>query len=120
MMQNPMIGQLRHRIWIGERVADPLNDGGVYESIAQPRRFSAAIEPVGTMVFQNGAQTGEAITHRIKIRWTDFPQMHWVAWRETLRPDGSTRREIFKIKRVSEINGEKRFLLLEAELEIQR
>jgi len=57
------------------------------------------------------------ITHRIVIRWLDWIDTTHVILRNTTRPNGSVRSEIFRIRRMKEIDGRQRFLELECEQE---
>lgn len=78
----------------------------------------ADIQPIAPMTFVAGQQTDRPITHRIIIRWLDWLDQTWVIIRRTTRPDDQTKRqEVYRVRRVAEIEGRKRFLELLVELE---
>ena len=77
----------------------------------------ADIQPIGAQTFYLGMQTDRPITHRIRIRWRDnIDQVHAVI-RWTQRTDSTTRMEVFRVRRVAELLGRKRFLSLECQQE---
>ncbi|MCO6414811.1 head-tail adaptor protein [Siccirubricoccus sp. KC 17139] len=81
---------------------------------------NASIKPVGTMAYIQGQQIDvNSITHRIIVRWRDGLDQFYVIRRDIPLPDGSTRQELYRIHRVSEMDGRRRFLTIDAELEKQ-
>lgn len=93
--------------------------------VAEPRsRLMAPVDvwadiaPVGTQSWLAGQQTeASAVTHRITIRWRPFADRYHVVLRTINLPDGSARRETYRIHRSGERQGRHRFLILDAELE---
>ena len=77
----------------------------------------ADVQAVGGLTFWGAEQTDTPITHRIFMRWHDYLDQTKVVVRDTLRPDSTTRREIFRVRRMKELGGRKRFVMIEAELE---
>ncbi|HSS23995.1 MAG TPA: hypothetical protein VLL82_06245, partial [Mycobacterium sp.] len=54
----------------------------------------------------------------IRTRWLDYIENTFVIMRSTMRPtDGTLRTELFRVRRVKEIAGRKRFCEFEVELE---
>ena len=91
--------------------------GGIQENLQHVMRVNASIKPVGPMTFYGAAQVDTPVTHKIAMRWLDWIDTRHVIIRETLRLDGTTRREIFRIRRVMESDGRKRFIEMECEQE---
>lgn len=77
----------------------------------------ADVQAVGGLTFYGAEQTDTPITHRIFMRWHDYLSQANAVLRDTLRPDGTHRREVFRVRRVKELGGRKRFVMIEAELE---
>ena len=58
------------------------------------------------------------VTHLIRLRWADYVETTNVIMRTTTRPtDGTLRTELYRVRRVKELAGRKRFIELECELE---
>jgi head-tail adaptor len=111
------IGSLRWPVTIAQRNQSPSPLGGITETLVNIMSVRAAVEPVGALTFYSGVQVDTPITHRITIRWLDWLTTTHVILRNTNRPDGSVRAEVFRVHRVLEIDGRKRFCLLECEAE---
>lgn len=135
------IGRLRWRVTLAERVQTPqiapgpttatLIGTGITETLAGSDDLEAVgvpentvgitvhadVQAVGGLTFWGAEQTDTPITHRIFMRWHDYLGQTKVVVRDTLRPDGTTRREIFRVRRIKELGGRKRFVMIEAELE---
>lgn len=111
------IGSLRWPVTIGLRTQVPAATGGMTESLDEIIKVRADVQPVGPMTFYGSAQVDTPVTHKVTIRWLDWVSALHVIIRDSLRQDGSTRREVFRIRRMMEIDGRKRFLLLEVEEE---
>lgn len=69
------------------------------------------------MTFLTGQQTDRPITHRVMIRWLDWLDERYVIIRRSLRPDQSARDEVFRIRKIGEVEGRKRFMELLVEQE---
>lgn len=117
MAMEPSIGSLRWPVVIAARRNEPLDAGGLNDEFVDVLKVQADIRPLGPMTFRLGVQTDTPATHRIWIRWLDWVDTNHVIIRRTKRPDGTTRSELFRIRRYSEYEGRKRFLEIEAEQE---
>lgn len=111
------IGSLRWPVTIALRTQVPATTGGMQETLTDIITVRADVQPVGPMTFYGSAQVDTPVTHKITIRWLDWVSTLHVIIRDSLRQDGSMRREVFRIRRMMEIDGRKRFLLLEVEEE---
>ena len=111
------VGDLRWPVTIAQRNQAPSTLGGIVETLDNIMSVRAAVEPTGALTFYSGVQVDTPVTHRITIRWLDWIGTNHVILRNTNRPDGSVRKEIFRVRRVMEIDGRKRFALLECEQE---
>ena len=87
------------------------------ETLTQIISVQADIQPVGPMTFYGAAQVDTPVTHKVRIRWLDWIDTTHVIIRDTIRPDQTTRREVFRIRRTMEVDGRQRFLEMECELE---
>lgn len=114
----PEIGRdLRWRVDVVQRSQTPDGVSGVTETNTVVATVWVGIEAVGAVTFWAGQQVDTPITHRITLRWLDYLDNTHAIVRATTTPDGSTRTEVFRVRRVREIEGRKRFALIEAELE---
>jgi head-tail adaptor len=111
------IGSLRWVVTIAKRTQSPGTTGGMIEALSDIITVRADVQPVGPMVFYGAAQTDTPITHKISIRWLDFIDTTHVLYRDVIRQDRTTRREVFRIRRMMEVDGRQRFLSLECEME---
>lgn len=100
----PDPGELDKRVWLRKRVDVPADDFGTEPEY--PVLFPAWAKVVQTSAttYQDTAQTDNVITHYITIRWrrditSDF---------EVVKGD-----EVYRVKRGRDLNGKRRFLLLE-------
>lgn len=113
------IGSLRWPVTIAQRTqaADP-NSTGIEEDFRDIKAAWADIRPMGPLTFYAGMQVDTPVTHRIVMRWLDWLDTTYVIIRRSSRPtDLSTRTEIFRIRRTLELDGRKRFISCECELE---
>lgn len=111
------IGSLRWPVTIAKREQIPATTGGMTETLTDIIKVRADIEPVGPMTFYGAAQVDTPVTHKVTIRWLDWIDTRHVIIRDTIRADRTVRREVFRIRRYMEIDGRKRFLLMECEEE---
>jgi len=122
------VTRLRWRVRIGQRIqtADPT--ASIVEQFLGAREVWADVQPVGALTFWGSVQVDTPVTHRIIIRWVGYIDNTWAVVRETkpasLAPLPQTaqgfetpRVEIFRVRRVIEIDGRKRFTGLDCELE---
>lgn len=112
------IGQLRWPVTIATRtqVPDPFGPGLKDVLDALPT-VHADIDPIGPLTFYAAAQTDRPVTHIVRMRWMDWIDTTCVIFRTTTRPDGTFRSEVFRVRRVKEDDGRKRFIDLECEQE---
>ncbi len=111
------IGRLRWPVVIARRVQSPAGAATIAEGYTDVATVMADVQPIGAMTFLQGQQTDRPITHRVVTRWLDWIDETFVLIRQTLRLDNTIRTEIFRIRRVMEMGGRKRFLAIECELE---
>ncbi|MFT9385529.1 head-tail adaptor protein [Acetobacter sp.] len=116
------LGRLRWPVQIVQRVQGPDPNGtGVLETSAPIQTVRADVQPVGALAFWGTAggseQVDTPITHRIYMRWQDSLPNAYAITRATRLADGTTRTETFRIRRIKEIDGRKRFVIVECEEE---
>ena len=112
------IGRLRWQVTFAQRLQAPVDLVNVSETISRPQVVHADIQSVSDNTYWGAAQTDTPVTHVIHMRWQDFPDNTHAIFRQTLRPDGSTRTETFRIRKASELGGRKRFVRLLCQQEI--
>lgn len=112
------IGRLRWRVTIARRRQSPAPDNTIAERYEPLARASADIQPLGGLTFWTSAQTETPVTHHIVLRWVDYLDNTHVVLRTSQRPDGELRSEVFRVRRVSDMDGRKRFTVLDVELEV--
>jgi head-tail adaptor len=113
------ISSLRWPVTIALRTQSAASTSGIQEALTEIIQVRADVQPVGAMTFYGSAQIDTPITHRITVRWLDWLDTKHIIIRDTLRLDQTTRREIFRVRRVMEIDGRKRFILCECDLELR-
>ncbi|RFB73826.1 MULTISPECIES: phage head closure protein [unclassified Herbaspirillum] len=108
-MKVPSIGELNRRVELRERVDQAVADSDVEATFPQQRFRWAKIEPVGSAVYAASVQIDKKVTHRITVRYLDgITDAFEIVYRT----------QVFAVKRVSDLNGARRFTVLEVE-EIQ-
>ena len=122
MAEDPSVavGRLRWPLTIVTRQqAQQAAGTGITETAILPQLVHGDVQAVGALTFWGpaGEQIDGPITHRIILRWLDYIGNGDAVLRTTRRRDGSMRTETFRVRRVKEIAGRKRFVLLEVELE---
>ena len=115
----PQIGKLRWPVTIAKRVQAPSGNASISETLTTLLTVHANIQPLGPMTFVAGAQTERPITDRITIRWLDWLDLTHVIVRQTIRLDQTARLEVFRIRKIGEVDGRKRYLEILCELEIR-
>jgi hypothetical protein len=114
----PTIGEMRWPITIAQRSQAPTSGGGIAETLNNPFTWWAKIEATRPQTFYGTAQVDTPVTHFMQIRFLDWLDTTYVISRDLTLPDGSTRTELFRIRRVKEEGtGPLRWLDLEVELE---
>jgi head-tail adaptor len=115
------IGSLRWQVQIVRRVQTPDGTTGVTETQDPVATVWADVQSVGALTFYGSAQVDTPITHRITLRWQGYLDQTYAVLRTTTSRDGSggliSRTETFRVRRVLEMDGRKRFTRIEAELE---
>jgi hypothetical protein len=112
------VGALRWTVMLYRRDQAPGANSAIGENLVLIATVHADIQPTYPSTFYNSAQIDTPITHLIRTRWLDYVENVYVIMRTTTRPsDGTNRTEIFRIRRVKEVGGRKRFTEYEAELE---
>jgi head-tail adaptor len=117
MARTPEIGSLRWKVLLFRRNQAPATGSGIAETLERFGEAWADIQPVGAMTFYGAAQTDTPVTHRIILRWRFGLDTTHAVQRTTRGPDGVERLETFRVRRSYDLDGRKRFLVIEAELE---
>lgn len=100
----PDPGELDKRVLIRQRVDSPSDDLGTLPVYPISYKAWAKVVQTSATTYQDTAQTDNAITHYITLRYrrgitSDF---------EVVQGD-----EVYRVKRVRDLNSKRRFLLLE-------
>ena len=104
LMPDP--GELDKRIAIRLRVDEPGDDFGVFPTYPDEIRTWAKMAQPGAVAYQGSVQTENAVTHYFTIRWRrNITADHEVFF------DG----QVYRIRRVRDLNSKRRYLLLECE-----
>ena len=112
------IGGLRWLVTLYRRDQAPGANSGISESLVPIATVHAAIEPTYPGTFYNSAAIDTPVSHLIRVRWVDYVETTHVIMRTTSRPTDATQRtELYRVRRVKELAGRKRFCELECELE---
>lgn len=112
------IGQLRWLVMLYRRDQMPGPNGAISESLVPIASAHADVQATYPSTFYASAQVDTPVTHLLRLRWQDYLENVVVIARSTLRPsDGTMRTELFRVRRIKEIGGRKRFVELECELE---
>lgn len=105
-MRIPRIGELDRRVQLRERRDYPYRDAELASEFPEQKRRWAKIEPVGAVVYSGSVQIDDKVTHRIFLRHLDGVTSDYeVVYRD----------QVFRVKRVGDVNGARRFTVLEAE-----
>jgi len=114
------IGDLRWLLWqvTRQQIAD-IRSTGITETLTHTKPVHGKVEVVRPGVFYAAEQTDSPTpTHMITIRWSDYLDNTHAFIRQTRRPtDGEMRTEVFRVRRLSEDDGRKRFMRIECEME---
>jgi hypothetical protein len=112
------IGALRWQVTLYRRDQVPGSGNAITEHLVPIATVHADIHPTYPSTFYLGVQVDTPVTHLIRLRWADYVETTNVVMRTTIRPSDSTNRsEIYRVRRVKEIAGRKRFCEMECELE---
>jgi head-tail adaptor len=116
-MSQPSIGDFRWMVTLSKRADLPDDYTGVNEQYTDFYTCHANIVPVGTALFIQGVELGVSVTHRITIYWWDRLDEFTYVFRTTIRPDVSSKKERWKIMRAADLEGRRRFTILDCQIE---
>lgn len=105
-MEFPTIGELNQLVKISTRSDFPVLDTDIDSTYSGRRDRWAKIEPVGSAVYFGNMQTEAKVTHRIWIRYERGIDANVEV------DDGQS---VYRVRRVSDLKGAKRFTVLEVE-----
>jgi head-tail adaptor len=111
------IGSLRFLVTLATRTQAPDTGTGIAETYTNQQLAYADITPISLQTYIAGTQIDIPYTHRITLRWTDELDLFDVVLRTLTRPDGTTRQEVYRVRRMAEVEGRQRFIVIDAELE---
>jgi head-tail adaptor len=141
------IGSLRWRVTLYRRDQTPDPGLGIKETLVPIATVQADIQPTYPSTFYNAVAVDIPVSHMIRCRWLDYVENTHVIMRSTLRAieqrpatwdqgvtvwdDGASpwddprqmatdqrqRTELFRVRRIKEVAGRKRFVEFECELE---
>ncbi len=111
------INELRYEVMLARRSQLPDGGTGIAEILVSATRVHAKIEDAYPQTYYGSQQTDRPFTHMIWLRWIGWLDTTWVIVRHSLLWDGSPRYDVFRIRRIKELNGRKRFLEIECEQE---
>jgi hypothetical protein len=112
------VGALRWLVTLYQRDQAPGANSGITESLVPIATVHADIQPTYPGTFYNSAAIDTPVSHLIRMRWVDYVETTVVVMRTTTRPnDGTQRTELYRVRRIKELAGRKRFCELECELE---
>lgn len=100
----PDPGELDKRIWLRKRVDVPTADFGTEPEYPVSFPVWAKVVQTSATTYQETAQTDNVITHYITIRWRKGITSDFEVVQGEL---------VFRVKRARDLNGERRYLLLE-------
>jgi hypothetical protein len=120
------IGELRWPLvlYVRKQTPDPQSTS-IVETLVSPVTGAAGsglavmgkVEPMGAMTFYAAVQVDTPLTHRITFRYVDGIDTTWLIQRITVNVDGTPRTESFRVRRVLEVDGRRRWIMVEGELE---
>lgn len=110
-MKLPTIGDLKRRVTIRRWADIPAMGTGIDQSFDAGVLAWAMIEPVGSAIFFGTKQVGEEVTHRIIIRRTTALTDRTLTGEHVVESEGVR----YRVKRASDINDARRFVMLEVE-----
>jgi head-tail adaptor len=112
------IGSLRWRVTLYRRHQGPGPNSGISDTFVPICAVHADVQPTYPSTFYNSAAIDTPVSHLIRMRWQDYVENTHIIMRSTDRPtDGTMRTELFRVRRLKEIAGRKRFAEFECELE---
>ncbi|KGU84832.1 phage head closure protein [Pseudomonas mediterranea] len=104
--REPGAGELNKHVTLRRRDDVPADDMGLDSLFSEVNPRWAKIEPVGSAIYTDSAQTENKITHRVFLRFrTGITTAYEVVHQGTL----------YRVKRGFDMNGRGRFVVLEVE-----
>lgn len=110
-MIEPTTGELDRRITIKRWQDMPAMSGSITPSDTLVGAVWAKIEAVGNAIFFGTRQVGEDITHRIYLRRTSLLTERTITGEHVIESGGQR----FRVRRASNLNAGRTWLLLEVE-----
>jgi hypothetical protein len=116
------IGALRWLVTLYRRDQNPdTASTAIVETLVPIATTHADIVATYPGTFYNSVAVDTPVSHLIRMRWQDYVETTHVIMRSTLRPsDGTQRTELYRVRRIKETGGRKRFVEIETELEAAR
>jgi head-tail adaptor len=112
------IAALRWRVTLYRRDQFPGPNGMLTDDWVVIATVQADVQPTYPSTFYNSAAIDTPVSHLVRVRWLDYIENTHIIVRSTLRPsDGTMRTELFRVRRIKEVAGRKRFAEFECELE---
>jgi SPP1 family predicted phage head-tail adaptor len=105
-MRKPSAGALDRRIALRRWQDQPNSAFGIDQTYDAGVTVWGRIEPVGGSVYYGSKQTGDSVSHRITVRHVTGITAEHVAECDGVR---------YRVRRVSDLAGERRFTVLEVE-----
>jgi head-tail adaptor len=105
-MDFPHIGELNKLVQIRQRTDQPAEDFGTAPTFPEAVDRWAKIEPVGSAIYAGSVQIDATVTHRITVRTlAGVTDQHEAV-------HGAT---VYRVRRVTDLNGARRFTVLDVE-----
>lgn len=110
-MDLPDIGKLDRLITILKQQDMPAMNAGIDTSYTDQVTAWAKIEPVGSAIFFGTKQIESGVTHRILVRRTSLVTESTITGDHVVRYSGL----LYRVRRAADLNGMRRFVMLECE-----
>lgn len=121
MAETSSIGRLRSIVllYFREQLPDP-DSTGILELPKELTRLYAEVTPMRAVPFYGAVAVNgpDAPTHIIETRWNDYVDQRHAFVRTSVKPDGTQRTEVFRVRRaLGDFDGRKRRSRYECQLE---
>jgi len=110
-MKMPSSGDLSRRVTLRKWQDVAAAGFGIDATFDAGATVWASVEPVGSAIFWGTQQIDNGVTHRVTVRRTSAINEITITGEHVAEHDGQR----FRVKRASDLNGERRFLVLEVE-----
>jgi len=110
-MTLPAAGELNRRILIKKRQDMPAMGGGISQTYDAGVQMWAKHVPVGTAIFFGTKQVGEDLTDRFIVRRTSTLNEKTITGEHVVEWDGQR----YRVKRASDLEDARTFIMLETE-----